>query len=626
MSQRPIVNRESLGPDEIKVTTVEHKRVNIAYRVVQFASLITDIFLYALLAFFISIVSTKFAYFIGAIIVSRRGLGWRPGGDALSLYWDLISLLGSFPMEKALATLVAIIAIIAILSIGRRGMLPVRTRLAMLLGCTVTVVGLSFLLPLLVAILLKVVSPFDDINRAILYVLSLPVIVMSRAFDLLRPLFSLLPQVSDTGLQLVTSVAMLAIILSCFSTLLLFCVSIWNRAALGATALTRARRAFRPRISGIALWEIAKIIVKPMILIIFASVLISFFPLLVSLISSALSVGILFVISLVVGLDQISDLRLGIIMTQFPSITASTVIIISLICIFRSAGLRELSYRNGFYLCSLPWIPFIFLVAFPDYFQLVAPVDLLGFILLSPVFLTIWLLAMIWGTCVVAIILRFLRRFSIEQQRRNVLKSDSWLFLRSFGLDASWVKWPFDLLRFLPIVGKRRERLEHIIADCVIKFGPLRAVGNPTDPDGDHGIAKEFLSDDAWQPFVFSALNNAQGIIFLFGAGKHISWELERIIEFGAVGRTIFVTPPQLVDVQTFLQSSDEVFTSLGVPKSLLELVRNGRCICFYFTSSGWNAILNRGRSAFDYRIAIHKSLSDLSLDNDLGRAVRSPV
>lgn len=205
------------------------------------------------------------------------------------------------------------------------------------------------------------------------------------------------------------------------------------------------------------------------------------------------------------------------------------------------------------------------------------------------------------------------RRFKSARQRSLASHRTPWLFLRAFSLDAKSVAWPFDTFRAIPILGRRKYRLEHVIAEAVFRFGPIIAVGNPSDPKGDHGIPREYLSDQDWQPFVEDSIEKYRGTVFLIGDGSHVAWETEKLIEFGALRKTIFVAPPQIHDGKKYLDSVRELSIESGIPLTVLDLVGSGDCIAFYWGTKGWTAILNRRRSAHDYRMAIHKALYDAS-------------
>jgi hypothetical protein len=175
------------------------------------------------------------------------------------------------------------------------------------------------------------------------------------------------------------------------------------------------------------------------------------------------------------------------------------------------------------------------------------------------------------------------------------------------------VAWPLDAFRAVPVLGRRKLRLEHVLAEAVFRFGPLIAVGNPADPSGDHGIPREFLSDQEWQPFVENSIQKHRGTIFLMGDGGFVAWETGKIVEFGAQKRTIFVAPPHIDESQKYLSSISDLSARSEIPSTVLDRVGSGDCIAFYWAANGWVAILNRRRSAHDYRMAMHKALYDMS-------------
>lgn len=219
----------------------------------------------------------------------------------------------------------------------------------------------------------------------------------------------------------------------------------------------------------------------------------------------------------------------------------------------------------------------------------------------------------VWTYSALAAFATAFRRFKSARQRSLASLRTPWLFLRAFSLDARSVVWPFDTFRAIPLLGRRKYRLEHVLAEAVFRFGPIIAVGNPNDPKGDHGIPREFLSDQDWQSFVEDSIEKYRGTVFLIGDGSYVAWETEKLIEFGALRKTIFVAPPQIHDVMKYLDSVRELSIKSGIPYTVLDLVGSGDCIAFYWGTKGWTAVLNRRRSAHDYRMAIHKALYDAS-------------
>lgn len=205
------------------------------------------------------------------------------------------------------------------------------------------------------------------------------------------------------------------------------------------------------------------------------------------------------------------------------------------------------------------------------------------------------------------------RAFIKSRQKRLASLNTPWLFLRAFSLDEKMVAWPLDAFRAVPVLGRRKLRLEHVLAEAVFRFGPLIAVGNPADPSGDHGIPREFLSDQEWQPFVENSIQKHRGTIFLMGDGGFVAWETGKIVEFGAQKRTIFVAPPHIDESQKYLSSISDLSARSEIPSTVLDRVGSGDCIAFYWAANGWVAILNRRRSAHDYRMAMHKALYDMS-------------
>ena len=186
------------------------------------------------------------------------------------------------------------------------------------------------------------------------------------------------------------------------------------------------------------------------------------------------------------------------------------------------------------------------------------------------------------------------------------------LYLRAFALDGSTIKKRFTLFPVIGVIGLMSIRLEEVIARTCFVLSPLVAVGNPNEERPALGAIRDFLSDDAWQPFVEDKIVDSAAIVFVMADGNFTGWEADKIMSHGAISKTVFVVPPDYGKAVQYLKENPKLLNHIG-GQSTLEIVESGNCLCLFTKDGECQAILNVSRKdEVSYRLALRKALLDI--------------
>lgn len=116
------------------------------------------------------------------------------------------------------------------------------------------------------------------------------------------------------------------------------------------------------------------------------------------------------------------------------------------------------------------------------------------------------------------------------------------ILLRSFG-DDSLPLGKRDHL--LSMTSHETLTLEQFVVDKVWRFGPVLAIGNPSDRLSPLGAAREYIPEDRWRASVQEYLKEAQRVVCILGGTPGLQWEYEQIQMLGKDEGTIIVFPPR---------------------------------------------------------------------------------
>lgn len=123
--------------------------------------------------------------------------------------------------------------------------------------------------------------------------------------------------------------------------------------------------------------------------------------------------------------------------------------------------------------------------------------------------------------------------------------ADSILFLRSFSDDALHVSCPFNIMGLgAPLLPGGFVRFEEILVDILRTQGPVVAIGRPGEAVPELGAVRTYWPDDQWQDAVRLTANRCLAVVLLAGASDGLAWELENLRQWGLLGKTLVLLPP----------------------------------------------------------------------------------
>jgi hypothetical protein len=184
----------------------------------------------------------------------------------------------------------------------------------------------------------------------------------------------------------------------------------------------------------------------------------------------------------------------------------------------------------------------------------------------------------------------------------DVLKSSDKrfiLYLRPFDTDSVILPRPrLPLLSKLISFRPFPVLVEEELFDVADGYRPLIAVGKPS---GTHsqvgGLAyRDYVDDSNWQNYILDKIRRAESIVILLKNSIGVRWELSRVLEEGAMPKTLFLFPPEAKEPERWQNLAREV---LPFPR-----VFQSQALGFYFDNDTLVEIVNRNWTATSYRTA----------------------
>lgn len=118
------------------------------------------------------------------------------------------------------------------------------------------------------------------------------------------------------------------------------------------------------------------------------------------------------------------------------------------------------------------------------------------------------------------------------------------LLLRAFADDERQIERKSDLSTILFFGYRNNIRLEEAIAEELWQIGPFYGVGQPGEVLPQLGASKAYFSDDQWQKEVIGWIDSARLIVMIAGRSDWLKWELDRVIDKGAIEKLMILFPP----------------------------------------------------------------------------------
>jgi len=136
------------------------------------------------------------------------------------------------------------------------------------------------------------------------------------------------------------------------------------------------------------------------------------------------------------------------------------------------------------------------------------------------------------------------------------------LFLRSFRDDqvrlANTATMP--LLTRLVEAGVTPDRLDWLLNEEASPFGPVVAIGDPSDATPPYGIARAYFADNKWQDAVSQLANDSQTIVICLDDTEGVWWELEFLFREGLLEKTLILLHPNAQNVTLHNNILDRLF------------------------------------------------------------------
>jgi hypothetical protein len=96
------------------------------------------------------------------------------------------------------------------------------------------------------------------------------------------------------------------------------------------------------------------------------------------------------------------------------------------------------------------------------------------------------------------------------------------------------------------MMARRRPTLDEILLEEATIYGPVVAVGNPTDQHPPYGAARAYLNDKDWQEVVAELANDAVAIVICIDNTDGIWWEIGHLYDNAHISKTLFLFHPRL--------------------------------------------------------------------------------
>jgi hypothetical protein len=119
------------------------------------------------------------------------------------------------------------------------------------------------------------------------------------------------------------------------------------------------------------------------------------------------------------------------------------------------------------------------------------------------------------------------------------------ILLRSFADDSLPLGKRHHLLS---MTSEETLTLEQFVVDKIWRFGPVLAIGNPSDRLSPLGAAREYIPEDRWRASVQEYLKEAHRVVCILGDTPGLQWEYEQIEMLGKDQGAIVVFPPREAD------------------------------------------------------------------------------
>ena len=158
-----------------------------------------------------------------------------------------------------------------------------------------------------------------------------------------------------------------------------------------------------------------------------------------------------------------------------------------------------------------------------------------------------------------------------------------------------------------------RVRLEEVISRSAYLFGPLIAIGNPSEQRVELGAIREYfadLDDTRWQQYIEARIKDARHIYFVIDKSEFTVWETNQILKYGVAHKLILVVPDKYGAASSYFLSNPEITKSIGLTDEQIASIDRDCVLAICPSEEGCIFIRGAGRTAPDYLMAIDRAVT----------------
>ncbi len=163
-------------------------------------------------------------------------------------------------------------------------------------------------------------------------------------------------------------------------------------------------------------------------------------------------------------------------------------------------------------------------------------------------------------------------RFSLQEMQRQDQRPPV-LFLRAFADDQVELPKPkLPHLAFALEIARRRTNLDELLLHECTPYGPVVALGNPTDKYPPYGAARGYFQNKNWHQAVEDLARISSFVVMCVDRTDGILWEAEHIAAANHIPKTLFLIHPTHRQPAANRAVLAELIPALGLKENTLQL------------------------------------------------------
>jgi hypothetical protein len=173
-----------------------------------------------------------------------------------------------------------------------------------------------------------------------------------------------------------------------------------------------------------------------------------------------------------------------------------------------------------------------------------------------------------------AFLLRRGRQYAAQAIAKTIITDSKShvLYLRAFRSDTSTLKQVFSINYTTLLWAIKSE--EEQLAEVLLPFGELIAIGRPGEGLPTPGAARIYTSDEEWKDVVKRQIQASQLVVIRAGAGENVFWELTQAVKFlNPQKLLILLLNMKVKDYESFRTKANFIL-DVPLPESTRRLLR----------------------------------------------------